>query len=179
MALPYLLVVIFPSIVIILPKPGLWIKYVRYFLGLLLFGTFIWIVSILMNHNLYFSKMFQKIEDSDWVDITTVQLDDLVQKNDVVFVDITADWCATCQFNKINVINSKIIREIFKENNVVKVRGDWTKPNNKIEKYLETYNLFGIPFNVVYSKTYPGGVVLSELLTKKEIIYTLEKVKKK
>ena len=178
MALPYLLVAIFPSVLIVLPKPGLWMQYIRYFLGLLLFGTFIWIVSILMNHNLYFSKMFQKIEDSDWVDITTVQLDDLVQKNDVVFVDITADWCATCQFNKINVINSKIIRKIFNKNNVIKVRGDWTKPNTQIEKYLIKYNRFGIPFNVVYSKFYPKGIVLSELLTKKEIIDTLEKINK-
>jgi peptide chain release factor 1 len=24
----------------------------------------------------------------------------------IVFVDITADWCATCQYNKINVVNS-------------------------------------------------------------------------
>ena len=179
MALPYLLVSIFPSIIIILPKPGPWMQYVRYFLGLLLFGTFIWIISILMNQNSYFLKMFQKIEDSSWIDITTVQLEDLVQKNDVVFVDITADWCATCQFNKINVINSKIIREIFKENNVIKVRGDWTKPNKQIEKFLNKYNRFGIPFNVVYSKSYPKGVVLSELLSKKEIIDTLEKINKK
>ena len=67
----------------------------------------------------------------------------------------------------------------MKKNNIIKIRGDWTKPNKKIEKYLKKYNLFGIPFNVVYSKTYPGGVVLSELLTKKEIIDTLDKVKKK
>jgi len=179
MSLPYLLVSIFPSIIIIIPKPGPWMQYVRYFLGLLLFGTFIWIISILMNQNSYFLKMFQKIEDSSWIDITTVQLEDLVQKNDVVFVDITADWCATCQFNKINVINSKIIREIFKENNVIKVRGDWTKPNKQIEKFLNKYNRFGIPFNVVYSKSYPKGVVLSELLSKKEIIDTLEKINKK
>ena len=76
------------------------------------------------------------------------------------------------------MINSKIIRKIFKENNVIKVRGDWTKPNTQIEKYLKKYNRFGIPFNVVYSKFYPEGVVLSELLTKKEIINTLEKINK-
>jgi len=178
MTSPYLFVAIFPGIVIALPKPGPWMQYVRYFLGLLLLGTFIWIVSILMNHNFYFSKMFQKIEDSNWVDITTVQLDDFIKKNDVVFVDITADWCATCQFNKINVINSKNIRKIFKENNVTKIRGDWTKPNKQIEEYLKKYNRFGIPFNVVYSKFYPEGIVLSELLTKKEIIDTVEKINK-
>ena len=178
MTLPYLLVAIFPSIVVILPKPGKWMQYVRYFLGLLLLGTFIWIVSILLNHNFYYSKMFYKIEDSNWIDITTVEFDDLVQKNEIVFVDITADWCATCQFNKINVINSKIIRGIFKDNNVIRIRGDWTKPNKQIENFLKKHNRFGIPFNVLYSKSYPKGVVLSELLSKKEIIDTLEKVKK-
>ena len=144
-----------------------------------MFGTFIWIVSILMNHNFYFSQMFQKTEDSNWIDITTVEFDDLVQKNEIVFVDITADWCATCQFNKINVINSEVIRGIFKENNVIRIRGDWTKPNKKIENFLKKHNRFGIPFNVLYSKSYPKGVVLSELLSKKEIIDTLEKINKK
>ena len=39
--------------------------------------------------------------------------DQLINKDKIIFLDITADWCATCQFNKINVINSNKIIKII------------------------------------------------------------------
>ena len=69
------------------------------------------------------------------------QFPDSHMQNNIVFVDITADWCATCQFNKFNVLNSKLIQNTFKENNVIRIRGDWTKQNKQIEQYLNDYNL--------------------------------------
>ena len=83
-----------------------------------------------------------------------------------------------CQFNKFNVMNSKLIKNAFIENSVIKVRGDWTRPNKKIEQYLNSYNRFGIPFNVMYSKNYPKGIIFSELLTTSEIINTIELIQK-
>jgi suppressor for copper-sensitivity B len=218
MAAPYLLVSLFPSIVIILPKPGKWMQGIKYFLGLLLLATLVWIGSILLNHfnvffiitssillfltslilKLYkkklliliaasiiflslpyfsFFKFNQQIQDSDWIDLTTIQIDDYIQNHDILFVDITADWCAICQFNKINVINSLITKEIFTKNNVIKIQGDWTKPNEKIEYFLQQHKKFGIPLNVMYSKSHPEGVVLSELLTINEIEKVLEKIR--
>ena len=97
--------------------------------------------------------------------------------NNIIFVDITADWCATCQFNKFTVLNSKLVQNAFIENNVIKVRGDWTKPNKQIEHYLNDFNRFGIPFNVIYDKNYPNGIVFSELLTTSEIINAIELMK--
>ena len=194
-------------------------QWLKYFLGLLLFATLIWICFILLNHfnnlliitffllffltslflkfykkkllvgllsviiffilpNFYFFKFDQKIQELDWIDLTTVELNDYILNNSIVFVDISADWCATCQFNKINVINSSIIQKNFEKNNIIKIRGDWTKPNKKIENFLQRHNRFGIPFNVIYCYSFPKGVVLSEILTKKEIINTMEKMKK-
>ena len=175
MALPYLIFALFPNLIIFLPKPGSWMKYLRYFLGILIFGTFIWIISILLNHFSFINKNKNKF-DSEWMDLTLIELDDLKLKNNIIFVDITADWCATCQYNKINVINSKKIIEEFKKNKIIKIQGDWTKPNEKIANFIQQYNRFGIPFNIFYSQTYPEGIILSEILTKKEILDTIEKI---
>ena len=60
----------------------------------------------------------------------------------------------------------------------MKVRGDWTKPNKRIEEYLHQNNRFGIPFNVMYNKKYAEGIILSEILTTKEITKTIELMKK-
>ena len=92
-------------------------------------------------------------------------------------MDITADWCATCQFNKFNVLNSKLIQNAFVENDVIKIRGDWTKPNKQIEEYLNHYNRFGIPFNAFFSKNYPRGIILSELLSEKKILEAIKQIK--
>ena len=34
----------------------------------------------------------------------------MIRNNEIVFIDVTADWCATCQFNKLNVLENKKLR---------------------------------------------------------------------
>ena len=110
---------------------------------------------------------------NDWVNINDL----IVDETKIVFVDVTADWCATCQFNKINVLNQENIISLLIENNIKKVRADWTVPNNEIETFLNKHNRFGIPFNAFFSNKYPKGIILSELLSEKEMLKVVEKIK--
>ena len=216
MASPYLFVSFFPSSLSFFPKPGTWMIYLKYLMGLLLLGTLLWIGNILLNHfNYYFiyaslfllllilffsyltkykkiilliatviffifpnfsffNPVYKKM-NSDWLDLTTINLEELIEEN-ILFIDVTADWCATCQFNKINVLNSESIKKIFEKYNVVKIRGDWTKPNTIIEKFLQEQKKFGIPFNIIYNKENPKGIILSELLSENEIVEVLNKL---
>ena len=34
-------------------------------------------------------------------------MSEMINNNQLIFLDITADWCATCQFNKLNVLEKK------------------------------------------------------------------------
>ena len=55
MSLPYLLVASFPKLINFLPKPGKWMVYIKYILGLLLLATVLWLLNILSNFfNTYF-----------------------------------------------------------------------------------------------------------------------------
>ncbi|MFV0430954.1 MAG: protein-disulfide reductase DsbD domain-containing protein [Alphaproteobacteria bacterium] len=49
MALPWLLVALFPQAVSLLPKPGMWMVYVKRFFGILLLATNIWLLWVLHN----------------------------------------------------------------------------------------------------------------------------------
>ena len=51
---------------------------------------------------------------------------------------------------------------------------DWV---NAAEQYLNNYNRFGVPFNVIYDKNYPNGIIFSELLTTSEIINAIALIK--
>ena len=215
MSFPYLLISIFPQLIKSLPKPGKWMKYIKYFLGILLLLTLIWVGNILLNHfnfifmivslflliiflifNYFFIYRkttlllslviffllpnFAILEstylknNNDWLDFNEVNIAELIQEDNIIFVDITADWCATCQYNKINVINSDEIIDYFKTNNIIKIRGDWTIPNEKILNFLEKNNKFGIPFNIIFNKKNQNGIVLSELLSKEEVLKELK-----
>ncbi len=219
MATPYLLIALFPKLVNFLPKPGIWMIFVKYFLGLLLLATVVWLSNILLSFfNFYFLflslfvllvityrrkiplfkntititvliflffsaplQIFQQHslsgEEKNWASFFTVDIDHLVTQDKIIFLDITADWCATCQFNKINVLNSDNIVKQFKDNDVTLIRADWTKPNVKVNLFLEKYDRFGIPFNAFFSKKFPNGILLSELLSEKEIVNAINKIK--
>ena len=219
MSIPYLIVIVFPKLALLLPRPGKWTIYTKYFLSILLIGTLIWIMHILLNfYNFYFVLIFiilvsvcslaiKKnyfkytasissvliiflipslnlikedviIEDSkNWLSFSESNISYLVENNKFVFIDITADWCTTCQFNKINVLQNKKIKDAFEKNEIILVRADWTKPNKEIDNYLKKYNRFGIPFNAFFSKKYPNGLLLSEILTEKQILNSIKKIK--
>ncbi|MUJ25765.1 protein-disulfide reductase DsbD family protein [Aliivibrio fischeri] len=50
MALPWILVALFPSIALSLPKPGPWMSKVKYLFGAMMLITSIWLLNLLSNH---------------------------------------------------------------------------------------------------------------------------------
>ncbi len=124
----------------------------------------------------FFQQSIITKNEKNWLNFFDVEIDQLVNNNQLVFLDITADWCATCQFNKLNVLNSESIIKLFKDNKVTLVKADWTRPNSNINIFLEKYDRFGIPFNAFFSKNYPEGILLSELLSEKEMVNAVNKI---
>jgi len=114
--------------------------------------------------------------DDDWLNYFEVDINNLLDGEHTIFLDITADWCATCQFNKVNVLKSNNVLTIFKNNKITLIRADWTRPNEQINIFLEQYDRFGIPFNAFFSKNFPNGILLSELLSEKEIVNAIKKI---
>ena len=96
-------------------------------------------------------------------DKKAVRLDQFEGK--VVFVDVTADWCLTCQVNKKLVLDTDEMRARLQSDAVVAMRGDWTLPSEEISRYLESFGRYGIPFDAVYGPGLPDGLALPELLT--------------
>ena len=94
----------------------------------------------------------------------------LVAEGRTVFVDVTADWCVTCQVNKTFVLGRDAVMGRLDAPNVVAMQGDWTRPDESISHYLAKYGRYGIPFNAVYGPGAPEGVLLPELLTEDAVL---------
>jgi len=106
-----------------------------------------------------------RVETDTWLPLDKPQIAAAVAEGKVVFVDVTADWCITCQVNKKLVLENETISTRLAVPNVVTMRGDWTLPSDEISAYLAEFGRFGIPFNAVYGPGAPEGIALPELLT--------------
>jgi len=91
----------------------------------------------------------------------------------VVFVDITAEWCLTCQVNKAVALETRDVARQMNGVGVVAMQGDWTRPDPVIGEFLKRFGRFGIPFNVVFGPAAPDGIALSELLSQREVLGAL------
>ncbi|MEL7487944.1 MAG: thioredoxin family protein, partial [Pseudomonadota bacterium] len=67
-----------------------------------------------------------------------------------VFVDFTAAWCVTCQFNKLTIFSKPSLAAEFAERDVVLMVADWTRRDPEITKALEEFGANGVPLYVYY-----------------------------
>ncbi len=86
-----------------------------------------------------------------------------------VFVDFTAAWCVTCQYNKRNALSDADVLAAFDRQQVTLLRADWTRQDPAITAALKALGRSGVPVYVLYA---PGQspVVLSEVLSAKEVV---------
>ena len=110
----------------------------------------------------------------DWVKFDRSEIPKLISQGNIIFVDVTADWCLTCKANKTLVLDRAPVVDRLRGDNVVAMQADWTRPNPEISRYLETHNRFGIPFNIVYGPNAPDGIILSEILTADAVLSALD-----
>lgn len=109
-----------------------------------------------------------------WPPLDRAAIDRHVTAGNTVFVDVTADWCITCQVNKKLVIEDDRVAERLVAAGVFVQRGDWTAPDQVISDYLASFGRYGIPFNVVYGPAAPDGLPLPELLTVGAVLEALD-----
>jgi len=113
--------------------------------------------------------------DLAWQSFDRVQIINAIATGKTVLVDVTADWCATCQVNKKLVLDRGDVRAAIASGEVIAMRADWTRPDAAISGYLAGFGRYGIPFNVVYGPAAPGGLVLSELLSEREVLAAFDR----
>jgi suppressor for copper-sensitivity B len=113
------------------------------------------------------------VTQAEWAEFDRALIARHVSQGDVVFVDVTADWCLTCQANKLLVLDREPVVSELAAPGVIAMRADWTRPNEDISRYLASFDRYGIPFNVVYGPGAPDGIVLSELLSTEAVLEAL------
>jgi len=220
LALPYLILSIFPKLIDFLPRPGAWMESFKQSMSFLLFATagyLLWVYAGLIDLDNLLSPIFglsaiavacwihgrwnlpyrtQRIRSMafvltlffaagglflvkppqpsalTWEPWSQERVEELLAGQKPVYIDFTAQWCATCQVNKKRAYTKEVI-DLMKKKNVATLKADKTKPNPEIEAALQKLGRTAIPVNVLLA---PGKepVILPELLSADDVLGALQ-----
>ena len=81
-----------------------------------------------------------------------------------VFVYFTADWCVTCKINEAAVLERADTAKLFADKDVKVLRGDFTRTDPAIARFLNQQQAAGVPLYLYYPKR-GAGRKLPQLLT--------------
>ena len=103
------------------------------------------------------------------------RVEQLTSTGQSVFVDFTAAWCVTCQYNKKTTLSNASVLADIATKKVVLLRADWTRRDPAVTAALTQLGRSGVPVYVIYK---PGRapVVLSEILSVEDVRAELAKL---
>jgi thiol:disulfide interchange protein len=103
------------------------------------------------------------------------RVEQLVASDQIVFVDFTAAWCVTCQYNKKTTLADANVLADIDAKKIVLLRADWTRRDPAITATLAQLGRNGVPVYVFYKKG-QAPLVLSEILSVQEVRDALAKL---
>jgi DsbC/DsbD-like thiol-disulfide interchange protein/cytochrome c biogenesis protein CcdA len=93
------------------------------------------------------------------------RLDNLRAEGRPVFVNMTADWCLSCLVNERIALSTDAVQAALKDRGVVYLKGDWTRADPEITRYLRAFGRDGVPFYALYPAGSGAPLVLPPVLT--------------
>ncbi|WP_376693918.1 protein-disulfide reductase DsbD family protein [Wenzhouxiangella sp. EGI_FJ10409] len=114
-------------------------------------------------------------EDAWWEDYSAERLSALrADPERAVLVNMTADWCVTCLVNERVALGTDRVRAALTDNDVVYMKGDWTRRDEAITEYLSEFDRNGVPLYVLYPHDGGDPKVLPQVLSPGLLVNAIE-----
>ncbi|MFP5390939.1 MAG: thioredoxin family protein, partial [Gammaproteobacteria bacterium] len=111
-----------------------------------------------------------------WQSWSASAVDSALAQGRPVFVDFTAAWCVTCQFNKRTALADASVLADFDRRKVVLLRADWTRRDAAIGAELTRLGRSGVPVYALYAPGAAQPELLPEILSAQRVRESLSRL---
>lgn len=229
MAAPFLILASKPKLITYLPKPGMWMYWIKWAFAIVLLLASIWLLTVLSTTisiagalqvavgcvilNFALVQNFDPtyrwlkailistaiviafiapwinyigVHDSNtpptiqelsaeripngWVPYDESKLQAALNSGHTVLLNVGAQWCLTCKWNKRFVLDSSIVQDAIHQKKVVQMYADYTDYSEPISQLLKRYSSYGVPTTIIYGPEAKGGILLPTLLSQDEVL---------
>ncbi|QTD45115.1 protein-disulfide reductase DsbD family protein [Ottowia testudinis] len=113
--------------------------------------------------------------DARWQPWSAARVQTVLGAGQPVFVDFTAAWCVTCQYNKKTTLAHPEVLAALDAAKVQTLRADWTRRDAAITAELTRLGRSGVPVYVLQAPGQPP-LVLSEILSVADVLGALKQL---
>ena len=97
-------------------------------------------------------------QDSRWQAFAPERIPELLASEQIVIVNVTADWCLSCKVLEQRVYKTAAVRERLEQSRrLVLMRADWTSADARISAFMREHKKNAIPLTALFA---PAGEVL-------------------
>jgi thiol:disulfide interchange protein DsbD len=89
------------------------------------------------------------------------------------FVIFSASWCLTCKTNETTVLRTEAVSDLFRENGVAVLYGDYTNADPVIGSWIREAGRAGVPVYLWFPPDASEATLLPEILTKTLMVRTI------
>lgn len=113
-----------------------------------------------------------------WAPFDRARLDREKTRNRPVFMDFTAEWCASCKTNEKAFLETDTVRGALQRTGILPMKADMTNENGELDGLLEKLGRNGIPVYVIW---FPDGTydLLPVAITAEMVSARLDEAAKK
>lgn len=163
--------ILITTLVLILMLIGIF-AYIKTSKSLILVGTQVLIVMLILFQN---SSVKSEINQPQVVPFTEARLNNFLSKGNTVIINFDASWCINCKGNNLLAFGTDEFKAYIKQHNIIFMKGDVSLKDPTLENFMARFQVFAVPFTVIFSPKYPNGKVLPIFLTTQILIKEIEK----
>jgi len=88
--------------------------------------------------------------DQHWEAYSDARLQSLLNEGKPVFLNFTASWCISCLVNEKVALSTARVKQQFRQQGIVYLKGDWTNKDPQISTVLKKFKRSGVPLYLFY-----------------------------
>ena len=157
---------------------GLWLAYrtIKIASGHLVRLTYIILGTLLVSGSVYGGLRLTDQGPIEWVYYTPQRFEKAAERNQIVILVFTAEWCLNCKALEQSVLHSDPVVKLLADDDIAPIKVDITGRNKAGRSKLQEIGHLTIPLMVIYS---PSGKELfrSDFYTADQIVSTVQRAR--